>query len=691
MTEQLAECGHPLYWKSLYRKDYDLNTPESVAHPAKASWDLGFKILEHLKELGLLKPGDTVLDPLSGIGRFNLCAAAKGFKTVSVELEPKFVEFERQNLEYAQKRLFKKLDWTILQGDARQLSQLLTEKGLITMTSPPWVVQSGGMQGTGFDNSALLKRHYGGIQKGYGQTEGQIGNLPDRPLKSIMSPPYAETGIGDWKTGRAAFQEWVLAELKEKGYVEWQGKRYNEAEWRAMNHGRIDGRTTKGVHKHPTDGYSDNPANIGNLPDRPLRTVTSPPYENGTAQVGWQYTGNKGGKFTTLLSKESYGETDGQIEQEKGISYLSEMQKVYAEIRKVSDCLTVIVKCPTRNGKLRNLTLDTFLLLKMCCNMLYCNCETNEIEKGIELDDNEWKIYKTLAQNGKSMLSVRVSHKQLCEDRQVLQAQSEGNTSSQTQRGNKSKDTGQESITNNNAGTLPTRERSIKETLCQDTQESETDLRYLREGNNARLSSLQDTRNDARSETENSAKDSYRNATISRRRKAPFPINGLSQNRTEQSDVAGRDTGEREQESQTQQSELAESSDALSSEGQFHLPDVREGRISGSAQERTVGRGDNGIQPRRIDNTMPRLPYEERRTTQVCGICGKEKVESQYRQQWYINCTHRALLFEELEQADLFGGSQKKVKGRMSFFRRLAWQKGQPCAQWEDVITAIRK
>ena len=55
-----------------------------------------------------------------------------------------------------------------------------------------------------------------------------------------------------------------------------------------------------------------------------------------------------------------------------------------------------------------------------------------------------------------------------------------------------------------------------------------------------------------------------------------------------------------------------------------------------------------------------------------------------------IRDRHRALLFEELEQADLFGEAKKQVKGRLSFFKRLSWQKGQPVASWEDVIIGAR-
>jgi hypothetical protein len=57
---------------------------------------------------------------------------------------------------------------------------------------------------------------------------------------------------------------------------------------------------------------------------------------------------------------------------------------------------------------------------------------------------------------------------------------------------------------------------------------------------------------------------------------------------------------------------------------------------------------------------------------------------------WTIHCTHKALLFKEHEVSDLFGNSHKKVKGRLSFFKRLSYQKGGIVAQWEDVIFAVK-
>lgn len=120
-----AICGHPLYWHNCYSGTYDLIAPDSYAHPAKMSPALCFRILEHLKELGLLKDSDTILDPMSGTGITNICAGAKGLKSISVELESKFVDFQKQNKDYAERKLYKSLDWQILTGDSRFLSEII--------------------------------------------------------------------------------------------------------------------------------------------------------------------------------------------------------------------------------------------------------------------------------------------------------------------------------------------------------------------------------------------------------------------------------------------------------------------------------------------------------------------------------------------------------------------------------------
>ena len=198
-------------------------TGVSFSHPAKMSLPLQLWIIENYT-----KPGDTLLDTMAGSGTI-LVACSLGRNVIAVELEAKFIEIMKGNWERIKQRGpqlgYQMGECQIIQGDARNLENILVDH-------------------------------------------------------AIFSPPYALTGVGDWQTGRAEFQAWVISELAAKGYVEWQGKRYTESEWRAMNHGRIDGRTTKGVHKHPTDGYGEANGQIGNLPYGDIDSIiTSPPYE----------------------------------------------------------------------------------------------------------------------------------------------------------------------------------------------------------------------------------------------------------------------------------------------------------------------------------------------------------------------------------------------------------------------------
>ena len=51
---------------------------------------------------------------------------------------------------------------------------------------------------------------------------------------------------------------------------------------------------------------------------------------------------------------------------------------------------------------------------------------------------------------------------------------------------------------------------------------------------------------------------------------------------------------------------------------------------------------------------------------------------------------HRSRLFDKVksETSDLFPNSEEKIKGRVSFFKRLSIEKGNVAAEWEDIIFA---
>ncbi len=285
------KCEQEREWLGCYSGTFDLITPESIAHPAKMSVPLLFKIIGHLEELGLLKSGDTILDPMGGTGLTGIVANARGYSAITVELESRFVEFQKQNKLYAERKLHKSFNWQILQGDSRYLSQILKEKGLITVTSPPYGEAISSKQ-NGID---LL--------------------LATNPKDRRERHDHSQTAV-------------------------------------------------------PNE-YSSDPSNIGNLVDKPLVTVTSPPYDNRFSD-----------RDTRADRPPScYSQDIENLGNKNGESYLQAMQLVYSEIAKVSNVLAIVLKNPTRNGKIRRLDLDTISLLEKTGWRIHCHHEARLFEE----------------------------------------------------------------------------------------------------------------------------------------------------------------------------------------------------------------------------------------------------------------------------------------------------------------------
>ena len=414
-------------------------TKESFAHPAKMMLPLQIWLFERYT-----KAGEVVLDPMTGMGTA-LIGCAMGRNVICVELESKYIKMMENNWEKIQQvgpmMGHEMGQCRIMQGDARNLEGVLADK---VITSPPFAEQPtvsrtehGILKHPQGCKCNFCKKNRGnaGELQGYrrgidnGTSQGQIGQLPYGSVDAMVtSPPYAETGVGDWQNPRAEFQAWVLSELRTKGHVEWQGKKYSEAEWRAMNHGRLDGRTTKGVHKQPTDGYGKAEGQIGSLPYGDVdAVVTSPPYSNrmdgGGEPMGdfAPYSGERKDWFTQRpqenIGNLRYGDVDAVItsppyeerhsypdaERERraveklkahpnskiggirihehesdnpdnvgnlrGSSYLEAMLQVYSQCYKIlkpNGLLILVLKNFIRNKKVVRLDLDTIKLCEQC-------------------------------------------------------------------------------------------------------------------------------------------------------------------------------------------------------------------------------------------------------------------------------------------------------------------------------------
>ena len=184
-------------WYGVYQARLDCWVPEASLHPGKMQFGLCHRLLDHLEDLGLLRPGMTILDPMAGVGTTAMCAVSRGYRAVTIDLEQLFVDmqagcectgtpldgcggvpgdptyyrhghhvcpacqrgladalahksdfysgkhFYEGNLQLVQKVLCKSVSWDILQGDALTTHQLLTLKDLVGPTvvvmSPPYL------------------------------------------------------------------------------------------------------------------------------------------------------------------------------------------------------------------------------------------------------------------------------------------------------------------------------------------------------------------------------------------------------------------------------------------------------------------------------------------------------------------------------------------------------------------------
>src|SRR3990167_2428468 len=186
------KCLSDLYWYGCYDSDIQYKgfvTPESYAHPAKASFLLIERIFKHLEKLELLKEGMTVLDFMAGSFRVPLLASLRGYKSIGVELETHFTKMGLDNKKFAENKIGRKLDMEIIKGDSRQLSKLLG-KSDVAVISPPFTDMN-------HPTNYLGKQKRESCSE-YSDNPENIGNLP---YVAVVSPPYENIEIakGDVK------------------------------------------------------------------------------------------------------------------------------------------------------------------------------------------------------------------------------------------------------------------------------------------------------------------------------------------------------------------------------------------------------------------------------------------------------------------------------------------------------------
>jgi hypothetical protein len=259
--------------------------------------------------------------------------------------------------------LHRKLNWRIIQGDSRRLSELLNDNG-VGVVSPPYANQRSESK---YDSGYELKFPEGRTQgrssfRGkYSDDVNNIGNLPDKV--AVISPPYADA-------------------INTKNDLEQIKNRYERA--LKAGHTELAERLKKilegneiGSNWKQDMRYSVDNNNIGNLPDKVA--VISPPYairmDGGCTKDGYSHIkpydcDGKPDAYshqwpTTRESKQIGNLMEGVDHQDGRETYISAMLQVYQESFKSGlSPLVVVTKNPTRNGALRRLDLDTIALLE---------------------------------------------------------------------------------------------------------------------------------------------------------------------------------------------------------------------------------------------------------------------------------------------------------------------------------------
>lgn len=152
----------------------------SGTHPAKM-----FPAIARHAVAAYSRPGDTVLDPMCGIGTTLVEAVHLGRHAVGVEYEPEWAAVASANA-YLARRAHDAVECTVLQGDARRLADVITPQrhGQVDLivTSPPY--------GAGTHGRAHTARETGGAvaktQWRYSPHQGDAAQLAHAPLARLL-------------------------------------------------------------------------------------------------------------------------------------------------------------------------------------------------------------------------------------------------------------------------------------------------------------------------------------------------------------------------------------------------------------------------------------------------------------------------------------------------------------------------
>lgn len=141
-------------------------------HPAPFSYTDVARVIKMFT-----KPGQTVLDPFSGIGSTLKACALEGRNGIGFELYPDFAELTRRRLATeVPADLLAQTEQRVLQGDSRQLGAGLEPGSVdLVVTSPPyWTILN-----KKSDHKTKQTREAHGLVTNYGDDDRDLGNIDD--------------------------------------------------------------------------------------------------------------------------------------------------------------------------------------------------------------------------------------------------------------------------------------------------------------------------------------------------------------------------------------------------------------------------------------------------------------------------------------------------------------------------------
>jgi DNA modification methylase len=289
-----------------------------------------------------------VADCFGGIGGGAIYAAYKGLRHVSVELEPRFVELFKRNVELHSRKWDNAGDPTpvMIQGDSREFAKLVGECGAI-VTSPPYAETINSMKQ--HDKANVTPQVAAKLSRtdktgwNYGTTPGQIGALKAGNVDAVItSPPYADSVKGEH--GETETAKDSRDKRQTAGGSLGQSQRHGGYGCEAGNIGNLK---VAGIVTSPPFGATGQPSAAGG---------DDPTINNTSAQA-------KGREY----ARNDYGSTPGQLGNTKGDSYWAAMAVVYDQCRlvlKPGGVLCVVVKDYIKDGKRVPLCDQTLTLLE---------------------------------------------------------------------------------------------------------------------------------------------------------------------------------------------------------------------------------------------------------------------------------------------------------------------------------------